>query len=712
MFAFLPSIRSFGLNFPSADRWVVLLLALIFLSSLFWYYARTLPPLEKQQRRFLLGLRLAGLVCLFLVLAEPIAALFLVSREKPVVAVLMDRSGSMGKQNREKQAEEAVEKLTSQKGDWEYRLWDFGDTLAEFRSLSSAKPTATAIGSVLRYVAETPRLAGVVLASDGGSNSGPDPVKTAEKLGVPVYAIGVGQEEKTPDLGIEKIDYPPAAFEGTPIKVELTASARGIGRAKLPLTLSRGNKKIAAPIVDFSGDGEQSVTVELTPDSIGPLTYSAALPVLAKEEQTKNNRRIFSIRVLKAKLKVLLVSGQPGWNYRFLWEVLGDNPRVEVEGLVYGPGGQPLYNAAPLSSRKLEDCDVLIFCDFRPGLAAGAESRLLAAVRNQGKGVFFLLGPEFLREPPPAWAELLPFDFTKKPAVAAGPVGGLDLTPEGEAHPATRLSPDPTELGPIWKNLPPLEGVLTSDLPSSAGAVLATVPAAEEGGRYPALAAKNFGKGRVLASAVFPLWKWYFLPLGTSSEDTTFAWFVNQSTGWLSGSEEADRFNLTADKLVYQSGEEAAFTATAFDEGHKPYEGLDVKVRLKGEDLLLYEEAAGRYAGRKRILAPGSYEATAEFSRGGKKAGEAKCKIAVEELSLEDQSVSYNPTVLQKMASVSGGEFYRPEETFHFAADFKPQREELSEKKEWELAHQPIFLIGMILFFGAEWYLRRRWQLL
>ena len=111
-------------------------------------------------------------------------------------------------------------------------------------------------------------------------------------------------------------------------------------------------------------------------------------------------------------------------------------------------------------------------------------------------------------------------------------------------------------------------------------------------------------------------------------------------------------------------------------------------------------------------MAPGSYEAQAEFLQEGRKVGEAKAKFIVEELSLEDRATSFNPALLAKMAEASGGEFYRPEEAGRFAEDFKPQREELSEKKEWELAHQPVFLIGMILFFGTEWYLRRRWQLL
>ncbi len=714
MFLSLPEIRSLGVDFPSSDRWAVLILAFLFLSSLFWYYARTLPPLEKKQRRGLLGLRLLGFICLFLVLAEPILALFLVSKGKPVVAVLVDRSASMQKQNRKKQAEEALEKLTSQKGDWEYRLLDFGDTLADYRSLGSSQATATAIGTVLGYVSQTPHLAGVVVVSDGGNNSGPDPVKTAEKLGVPVYTVAVGQEEKALDLGIEKIGHPPVAFEGTPIKIEFVVSARGAGKAKLPLTVARAGKKIAAPLVDFSGDGEQSLEVELTPDSVGTITFSAGLPVLAKEEETKNNRRIFSIRVLKGKLKVLLVSGAPGWNYRYLSEVLAENPRLEAEGLVYGPGGRPLYSASPLSTRNLDGYDLFIFSDFRAGLFSGSDARLAAAVRDKGKGALFLLGPEFLSEPlSPVLEELVPLDFKKRRASGTGPVGNLDLTAEGTAHPTTRLLFDPSELDRIWKNLPPLEGVVASGIPSTAGTVLATVPATEEGGRYPALAAKSFGKGRVLAAAVYPLWKWYFLPLGTSTEDTTFAWFVNQSAGWLAGSEEEDRFNLATDKLVYQSGEEINFSASAFDEGHKPFKGLDVQVQIKGEEeLLLYEEAEGRYAGRKRLIAPGNYEVKAVFNRAGKKAGEARTKFVLEELSLEDQAVSFNPTLLEKMATASGGAFYRPEEAGRFVRDFNPQREELSEKKEWELAHQPLFLVGMILFLGTEWYLRRRWQLL
>ncbi|HLG93894.1 MAG TPA: hypothetical protein VI546_03565, partial [candidate division Zixibacteria bacterium] len=368
----------------------------------------------------------------------------------------------------------------------------------------------------------------------------------------------------------------------------------------------------------------------------------------------------------------------------------------------------------PLSSRNLDNYDIFVFSDFGPGLFSGMDTRLASAVREKGKGVFFLLSPEFLSgAPPPPLGELFPFDFKKRLPSAIGPVRDLDLTAEGRAHPAIRLFSDPSELERLWKNLPPLEGVITSTWPSTAGTVLATVPATEEGGRYPALAAKNFGRGRILASAVFPIWKWYFLPLGTSSEDTTFGWFVNQSAGWLAGSEEEDRFNLSTDKLVYQSGEEINFFASAFDEGRKPFGGLDVKVRLKGEEgFLLYEETAARYAGRRRIIAPGSYEAQAEFSQSGKKVGEAKLKFIVEELSLEDQAPSYNPTLLEKIAAASGGEFYRPEEAGNFAEDFRPQREELSEKKEWELAHQPVFLIGMILFLGTEWYLRRRWQLL
>jgi hypothetical protein len=287
------------------------------------------------------------------------------------------------------------------------------------------------------------------------------------------------------------------------------------------------------------------------------------------------------------------------------------------------------------------------------------------------------------------------------------------LTPEGNSHPATRLSSDPEEQLEAWKNLPPADGVVGSDFPTEAGTVLALVSTGGEGGNVPALAAKKFGRGRVFAAAVYPVWKWSFLPAGTATQDTTFTWFVNQACGWLGVSEEAGRFNLSTDKPVYRSGEEISFLATAYDLGQKPQAGLEVEVQLEKEErVLLFESILGQYAGRKRIIPAGNYTATAVFKQQGRKIGEAKERFTVEELSLEDRSVSYNPTLLQRIASASGGSFYRPEEVGRFAREFAPQIEERSEKKEWELAHQPVFLLGMIFFLGAEWYLRRRWQLL
>ncbi len=709
-------LQSLQVDFPSADRWLVLLLAVMFFGALFWYYARTLPPLEKRQMRTLLALRLLAFVCLFMVLAEPILALFLVSREKPVAAVLVDRSASMelGKEKREEVAEKIVRNLTALKGDWEYKIFDFADTLAEQGAFSGAKGTATAIGSALRYVSELPRLSGVVVVSDGANNSGPDPAGVAKKMPVPVYAVAVGQEEREIDLSIEGIKHPPVVYQGAPVKLEFLLSARGTGKNRLPLTIARGNKKAAEPVVDFSGDGEKTVEVELTPDSIGNLTFSAALPVLKGESQTKNNRRIFSLRVLKGKLKVLLVSGAPGWNYRFLLEALGGNSRLDVEGLVYGAGNRPLYSAALLTSRNLSDYDLFIFTEFSPALLSGAEAALDLAVREKGKGVFFCLGPELSAGNfSSKLLELLPVGF-KKTAPSFFPVSGdVALTPEGNAHPATRLSSDPAQQREAWGNLPPLEGVVSSDFPTEAGTVLATVSTGMEGGRFPALAAKNTGKGKALAAAVYPIWKWHFLPAGTLSGDTTFAWFVNQACGWLGGSEEEDRFNLSTDKLVYRSGEEVVFSASAFDLGQKPLENLDVEVLPDREEkTLLFESVLGQYGGRKRIIRPGTYTAVATFKQEGKKMGEARTRFTVEELSLEDRSVSYNPTLLRGIAAASGGLFYRPEEVGRFLRDFAPQAEERSEKKEWELAHQPIFLFGMILFLGTEWYLRRRWQLL
>ena len=65
----------------------------------------------------------------------------------------------------------------------------------------TTKGQLTAIGTAFNDLAErhaTSNLAGVVMFSDFGNNNGPAPSGTAtspvKKLGVPVYAVGIGPQ--------------------------------------------------------------------------------------------------------------------------------------------------------------------------------------------------------------------------------------------------------------------------------------------------------------------------------------------------------------------------------------------------------------------------------------------------------------------------------------------------------------------------------------
>ena len=84
------------LHFDADHVWIWIVLGVLSIVAAFYFYRRTNPPSPSWMRRLLFGLRSVALTLLLAALTEPMLALTLVRSEKPVFAVLIDRSESMG----------------------------------------------------------------------------------------------------------------------------------------------------------------------------------------------------------------------------------------------------------------------------------------------------------------------------------------------------------------------------------------------------------------------------------------------------------------------------------------------------------------------------------------------------------------------------------------------------------------------------------------
>ena len=174
-----------------AYSWPLIFL-LVLAGLLTWFsYRRTEPKLSGVNRWILPGLRGAALAPLLFLLFEPILHRTLRQENPPLLAVLIDESQSMSRQ-------ELLESFPAIDG--EVRFFGFGGDLhplANFESASTNAPR-TNISAALRHIQTLLRnenLGSVLLVSDGQHNTGISPLYVAADYNIPINTLAMGNTE-------------------------------------------------------------------------------------------------------------------------------------------------------------------------------------------------------------------------------------------------------------------------------------------------------------------------------------------------------------------------------------------------------------------------------------------------------------------------------------------------------------------------------------
>ncbi|MEM7519195.1 MAG: hypothetical protein AAF368_20000, partial [Planctomycetota bacterium] len=154
--------------------------------------------------------------------------------EKPVVAILTDRSGSMATEDivgasADPKSASSRAALAEQLGDdatWQELEADFAITRRDF---SSESGVATDLGGALDAVLEEEAaLRAVVLISDGDWNEGEPPSRIATRFRMeetPVFALATGSEQRLPDIEVSAFDVPTFGIAGKPVRLPFTVKS-------------------------------------------------------------------------------------------------------------------------------------------------------------------------------------------------------------------------------------------------------------------------------------------------------------------------------------------------------------------------------------------------------------------------------------------------------------------------------------------------------
>jgi hypothetical protein len=194
-----------------------------------------------------------------------------------------------------------------------------GETLAELRS---------------RYAGRD--LGAVVIVSDGIDTGrvGRGPVdgetrKTLQALGAPVHTVWSARRSCATCRWRRA---------GRRLRLRAHAAEAGGGhpRHRTGPPAGGGDAEPRWPLVDVrsvfldSDDSEQKVSFDWIPDRPGNFVFEIATPVLAGEALSTNNKQVFTLKVIRDRVRVLHVCGRPSWDQRFLRSLLRLDPNVDL----------------------------------------------------------------------------------------------------------------------------------------------------------------------------------------------------------------------------------------------------------------------------------------------------------------------------------------------------------------------------------------------
>ncbi|MHB8901686.1 MAG: hypothetical protein ACYC6Y_23270 [Thermoguttaceae bacterium] len=656
--------------------WTTLLLVLFVVAVVAVNYARENPEASRRFRTLLALNRIALLGIVLFMLARFVLLLHLTGL--PFVAIVLDDSLSMTtadqpddrtlakitrrveqagmkeptrfNQARALLCERDAAMLRSLREDRKLRLYYTSgispsqaaepDPLAREVLARRAEGKSTRLGATIRAVFDDLRgmpPAAIVLLTDGVNTEGPsleEATDSAVRKGVPLFAVGLGDQRPVRDLQLTDLLVEDLVFVGDVVQFEFRVGGAGYEGKRVDVVLRQADRpdELARTTITVPPAGQtEAFRIPYRPAKEGEFRFVVEIAPQEGEQQTENNRRERLVRVRKEKIRVLLACGYPSYEFRYLRNMFKRDETIELDtvlqeaDLEYAEQDATALRGFPVRREEVFKYDVILLGDVDPGLLSPAMLQNVADFVNQpGKGgaLVCIAGP---RHMPLAYQgtvleDLLPVRIStvrvplEQPSLAE-PIR-LEPTEMGLASPGMQLGDSPAESGEIWGRLPGVYWcVEAADLKPGAR-VLATRSGAvgADGAPLPAIVMQYVGAGKVLFHATDETWRWRY-----RVGDIFYSRYWVQTVRYLCRSklsESAAGADLMTDRREYQQGEPVVLRVRFDDPRRAPAadDGVTVVVEQEGRQLQrvkLQRGAAGQalFQGTVPGLAVGDYHA-------------------------------------------------------------------------------------------------------
>jgi uncharacterized membrane protein len=724
---------------PVLPLWIMILLFCLCCALALAQYGATRKTLDRTRAFTLSFLRLLALSLILAFALNPC----LVTKEEhwisPAIAVVVDTSQSMGQTAPGENVTRLDEAkaflrggipplLEAMKEKFEVSVYGLADSLRPLDAGDLDLLKAGGGKGDVKEALETLRWknAVAVFLSDGNlrwNESGEPPF--------PVITVPMGNPKEYRDILIGGVKAPALAFRDREVIIDVTIRSYGYSGSTVPVLLKDSERLLTAREISIQDDtGEVTVSLSFTPSEVGRKNLSIAVPPQVGESIVGNNEINLSIHVIRDKTRILMVSGTPSMNYRFMRTALKDDPSVDLLSFVILRSPSDILNVPTheqslipfpvetLFSKELTNFDLVIFDNFNyPLFLTPDHLESLRAFVKGGGGFALIGGPHVFHEGRDGlslMADLLPFRFVEKESYRRDSPVRVRLSQEGAEHPLMRLSDDLAESDTdsflFWQDMPPLDGINPVEAKRSSVVLLES----GSGIPWPILILSDYGKGRVLALATDCSWQWDMGMVARGKGNQAYLRLVHRMVRWLTRDPDLDAVQVLLPEKGASAGQET-----------------DVRIQFHGKDWTKGADPAGLFS----VFNPGGASIESKLKPAASHPGEYllsflpkeggiyRIKVETPVGHLEEPMVVAGPfesfdaapdhDQLKKIAAFTGGRYLPKGDDLLKAIEAYAQKKErrFIEEKRLPMWATPLVMAIVLGLLSSEWYLRRRWGL-
>jgi hypothetical protein len=456
-----------------------------------------------------------------------------------VVAVVMDRSQSMGVGERQAQADAALAKLRQELRRQPNLVVRETSVTTTTTGENNGTQAFAALNNALADVPPS-RIAGAIMITDGQVHDAPDKLSTRTPLQVLITGNRGERDRKLTVTNAERF-----AIVGQSAQMVLRVDDfGGGGGGNAEVSIAVDGKKLGTRVVQVGQDTSLKIPVTHEGENIVEL---AAAPG-PSELTLQNNRAVVSISGVRDHLRVLLISGEPHAGERVWRNLLKSDPSVDLVHftILRPPDKQDatpieelsliVFPTRELFLEKLKSFDLVIFDRYgEAGILPMAYFENIANYVEDGGALLVSSGPEFASDQSLYHTPLA----SVLPAQPSGEILAQKFKPLvtsiGLAHPVTRDLPGSnTDNSPQPSWGPWYRMIGASNI---AGQTVMSGP-----GNRPLLVLDQVKKGRVAELMSDQIWLWArgFEGGGPQAE------LLRRLAHWLMKEPELEAENLSA----------------------------------------------------------------------------------------------------------------------------------------------------------------------